>query len=175
MKFAKKGLYQMTSLLSIAFTFLFFTSLHAGTDRITPSELKAMLEKGENITLIDVRTPGEYNEEHIPGAVNIPLDKIPEIKDFPYKGKVVLYCTVGVRSTKAKNILAKNGIKNIPDLDGGINLWLKNGGKTEKPQRTEDVEKKNSDDEIYSNYPDTYIIPKGVCEIGLEPSMVIKK
>ncbi|MBI5682061.1 MAG: rhodanese-like domain-containing protein [Deltaproteobacteria bacterium] len=174
MKLVGKNRGEITALFFFVFILLPLTTIYAESGRVTASELKSMIEKGGKITLIDVRTPEEYNEEHIPGAINLPVDKFYDMRDFPHKDNVVLYCTVGVRSMRAKKILAGKGIKGIIDLEGGINGWIKNSGKTEKPQKTADV-KKNSDDEIYSDYPDTYIVPKGVCEQGLEPSMIIKK
>ena len=163
-----------TALFFFVFILLPLTTIYAESGRVTASELKSMIEKGGKITLIDVRTPEEYNEEHIPGAINLPLNKFYDIKDFPYKGNVVLYCTVGVRSMRAKKILAGKGIKDIIDLEGGINAWIKNSGKTEKPKRSSEVQEK-PDEEKFAEYPDTYIIPKGVCEQGIEPAMVIQK
>lgn len=135
--------------------------------RITASELKTMIEKGEKVTLIDVRTPEEYNDGYIPGAINIPLDKIPEIKDFPYQGKIVVYCRAGVRSLKAKKIFDEKGYKGIKDLEGGINAWIKIGGKTIKPQKPSTQKEPDN-----SSYPKEFIVPKGVCEQGIEPAMI---
>ncbi len=140
-------------------------------ERITAAKLKAMIEKNEQVTLIDVRTPEEYNSGYIAGAINIPLDNIPLIKDFPYKGAIVLYCTAGVRSLKAKKALNEKGIKNILDLEGGINAWIKNGGKvitSQKPSTKKEPDKS----EEYSSYPKDFVVPKGVCEQGIEPAMV---
>jgi len=131
-------------------------------------------ERGVDITLIDVRTPKEYNQGYIPGAINIPLNKIQEINNFHYKGMVILYCTVGVRSMKAKKILAGKGIKNILDLEGGINSWIKNGGSYDVPKKHSGVNEPK-DSQIYSDYPTEYIIPKGVCEQGIPPAMIISK
>ena len=163
-----------TALFFFDFILLPLTTIYAESGRVTASELKSMIEKGGKITPIDVRTPEEYNEEHIPGAINLPVDNISNMKEFPYKDSVVLYCTVGVRSMRAKKILAGKGIKDIIDLEGGINAWIKNRGKTKKPQMSSEV-KENADEEIYADYPNTYIIPKGVCEQGIEPAMVITK
>lgn len=140
-------------------------------ERITAAELKTMIEKGEHVTLIDVRTSKEYNDGYIVGAINIPIDKIPSIKNFPYKGKIVLYCTTGVRSLKAKKALNEKGIKNILDLEGGINAWIKNGGKVVTSQKPS-TKKESAKSEEYSSYPKEFIVPKGVCEQGIEPALV---
>ncbi|MBI5286216.1 MAG: rhodanese-like domain-containing protein [Deltaproteobacteria bacterium] len=138
--------------------------------RITAQELKVITEKGKPITLIDVRTPGEYNKGHIQGAINIPLKEIPTLKEFPYQGKVVLYCTTGVRSSKAKRILEGKGIRRVVDLEGGIKAWKKVGGKV---VTTLGASSKTADEElpIMSGYPRSFQVPKGVCEQGIEPSL----
>ena len=66
----------------------------------------------ENASLVDVRTPGEVSMEPVPGAVNIPLDEVPErweeFKDMPRP--LVLFCRSGQRSAKALEILASKGV-----------------------------------------------------------------
>lgn len=157
--------------LSISLFSLSFAFCASEPERITAPELKAMIERGENITLIDVRTSEEYNSGYIAGAINLPLDKIPSIKDFHYKGKIVLYCTAGVRSLKAKKMLNEKGIKNILDLEGGINAWIKNVGKIVTSQKPS-TKKEADTSEEYGSYPKDFIVPKGVCEQGIEPAMV---
>ncbi len=66
----------------------------------------------ENASLVDVRTPGEVSMEPVPGAVNIPLDEVPErweeFKDMPRP--LVLFCRSGQRSAKALEFLASKGV-----------------------------------------------------------------
>ena len=66
----------------------------------------------ENASLVDVRTPGEVSMEPVPGAVNIPLDEVPErweeFKDMPRP--LVLFCRSGQRSAKALEFLAFKGV-----------------------------------------------------------------
>ena len=68
-----------------------------------------------NALLIDVRTPEEYRENHIEGAVNIPVYEIDNIKnEIIDPNKVILvYCTTGKRSKIVKQILIQNGYKNV--------------------------------------------------------------
>lgn len=68
--------------------------------------------------LVDVRTPEEFSEGSVKGAVNIPLNEI-EIRLDEFKGKrqIVVFCRSGSRSTEAKNILESNGIVNV--VNGG--------------------------------------------------------
>lgn len=68
-----------------------------------------------NALLIDVRTPEEYRENHIEGAVNIPVYEIDNIKnEIIDPNKVILvYCKTGKRSKIVKQILTQNGYKNV--------------------------------------------------------------
>lgn len=68
-----------------------------------------------NALLIDVRTPEEYRENHIEGAVNIPFYEIDNIKnEIIDPNKVILvYCKTGKRSKIVKQILIQNGYKNV--------------------------------------------------------------
>lgn len=49
------------------------------------------------------------------------------MEEYSYEGKIVLYCTAGVRSYKASKALAARGIKGVIDLIGGINAWQASG------------------------------------------------
>ena len=71
--------------------------------------------KRTNALLIDVRTPEEYRENHIEGAVNIPVYEIDNIKnEIIDQNKVILvYCKTGKRSKIVKQILIQNGYKNV--------------------------------------------------------------
>jgi len=82
------------------------------------------------VQLIDVRTPEEYESGHLTNSENLnffdetfekELDKLD--KDVP----VCVYCKSGGRSTKAAEILKKKGFKDIYNLDGGIMGWKKEG------------------------------------------------
>lgn len=68
-----------------------------------------------NALLMDVRTPEEYRENHIEGAVNIPVYEIDNIKnEIIDPNKVILvYCKTGKRSKIVKQILIQNGYKNV--------------------------------------------------------------
>lgn len=92
---------------------------------ITPEEAKANLEENPEIVLLDVRTPSEYETEHIPEAVLLTLDEIEEKASeiIPNKDKTYyVYCRSGNRSAVAAQLLVDMGYKNIYDL-GGIKDW----------------------------------------------------
>jgi len=72
--------------------------------------------------LVDVRTPSEFASGSAPGAVNIPLDRVEQSLDrFKGKGTVVVFCRSGMRSSQAKDILVRNGFKDV--VNGGT--WEK--------------------------------------------------
>ena len=77
-------------------------------------------------TIIDVRTPAEFAGQHVPGAINIPLDevaqRINELKELPKP--IIAYCRSGNRSGIAVSILKQNGIAEAIN-GGGIDDMLK--------------------------------------------------
>ena len=83
------------------------------------------MEEEENYLILDVRTPEEYEEAHIPEAVNVPnetigTEKIPELPDK--EQLIFVYCRSGNRSKQASQKLADLGYTNIIEF-GGINDW----------------------------------------------------
>lgn len=78
-------------------------------------------------TILDVRTPAEFNSGHIEGAINIPVDqvanRIDEIKEMPTP--VVAYCRSGNRSGMAVSILKQHGITDVTN-GGGIDEMRQN-------------------------------------------------
>lgn len=64
--------------------------------------------------LVDVRTPQEFAEGHVPGSVNIPLDEVSnQLSKFKNKTNIVVFCRSGNRSGQAKTILEQNGFTNV--------------------------------------------------------------
>ena len=97
----------------------------SGYRRISMEEAVVMMEEESGYIILDVRTPEEFEEKHIPGAVNIPNETIgtEEIPDLPDKEQLILvYCRSGNRSKKAAGKLAALGYTNIVEF-GGINDW----------------------------------------------------
>jgi rhodanese-related sulfurtransferase/rubrerythrin len=98
------------------------------------SEVKDYLDTHEtgSYTLLDVRQPGEYEGEHIPGAKLIPLPQLADAYQTLDKEKPVLvYCAIGGRSRVAAQLLAGQGFKEIYNITGGIKAWK--GGTAEGP------------------------------------------
>ncbi len=96
--------------------------------RIGAKELMALLEEGDRVTLIDVRTPDEFKGGHIPRSISVPLGSLSGIEGFPFREKVVLCCASGRRSVMAREILSRMGVAAV-DLKGGVKAWVKAGGK----------------------------------------------
>ncbi|GAB5465736.1 MAG: rhodanese-like domain-containing protein [Candidatus Kapaibacteriales bacterium] len=69
--------------------------------------------------LVDVRTPDEFSGGSVKGAVNIPLNVLPnQLAKFENKQNIIVFCQSGGRSGQAKNILEKNGFDNITNGGG---------------------------------------------------------
>jgi len=97
-----------------------------GIPAITPAELKARLDRGDRITLIDVREPFEWEIGNLgaQGARLIPLGQLPERADeIDPADEVVLQCRSGARSAHALEFLRAQGYDRLWNLDGGILAW----------------------------------------------------
>ena len=93
--------------------------------QVNMDEAITMMEEGSGYIILDVRTPGEFEERHIPGAINIPNETISteEIPELPNKDQLILvYCRSGNRSKQASEKLVALGYTNIVEF-GGINDW----------------------------------------------------
>lgn len=92
---------------------------------ITPKEVKEMLDNGDSLTLVDVRTAGEYTYSHINGAINIPVESLSDSKPelLPdTNALIIVYCQTGSRSEIAAKKLIALGYTSVYDL-GGIVDW----------------------------------------------------
>ena len=93
--------------------------------QISMDEAVTMMEEESGYIILDVRTPEEFRERHIPNAINIPNETIgsEEIQELPDKDQLILvYCRSGNRSKQASGKLAELGYTNIVEI-GGINDW----------------------------------------------------
>ncbi|MBP2329479.1 rhodanese-related sulfurtransferase [Kibdelosporangium banguiense] len=93
--------------------------------------LRRLVESGGGPRLIDVRTPGEFENAHIPGSYNVPLDLLREHRDelrHHLDEQVVLICRSGQRAAQAEQVLAAAGLPNLRLLDGGMTAWQAAGG-----------------------------------------------
>ena len=117
----------ITLLLSVLF--LAGCALPAGQEvsyrQINMDEAITMMEEESGYIILDVRTPEEFADKHIPEAINIPNETISteEIPELPNKDQLILvYCRSGNRSKQASEKLVALGYTNIVEF-GGINDW----------------------------------------------------
>lgn len=91
---------------------------------INAVELKKMFDRKEDVVLIDVREPFEYDICHIDQARLIPLGELPaRLSELDSADEIVLHCKGGSRSAKALRILQEAGFKKVVNLEGGITAW----------------------------------------------------
>ncbi|MCP5058639.1 MAG: rhodanese-like domain-containing protein [bacterium] len=97
-----------------------------GFDEIEPPDLEKVLAADRAPLLLDVRTPEEFSGGHIPGALLIPIDELPnrldELAAFKERG-VVAYCAHGRRATRALELLESAGFQNLRLLAGSMSRW----------------------------------------------------
>ena len=103
-------------------------STGSSVQAITPAEYQSQFANSNTTyTLLDVRTPDEFNTGHIAGSVNISVETLQNrLSEVPRDQTIVVYCHSGNRSGQAAKILADAGYTKIRDL-GGINAWTAAG------------------------------------------------
>ncbi|QYJ16941.1 putative adenylyltransferase/sulfurtransferase MoeZ [Rubrobacter xylanophilus DSM 9941] len=90
---------------------------------ITVRELKERLDRGENIKVLDVREPHEYQVANI-GAPLIPLNELPErMHELNQNDEIAVHCKTGGRSARAVKLLRDAGFQNVYNVKGGITAW----------------------------------------------------
>jgi adenylyltransferase/sulfurtransferase len=99
----------------------------ASGSTITAAELKAMLDRKDDIFLIDVREPNEYEIVSIPGATLIPKDQFMNgsaLEKLPQDKRIVLHCKSGVRSAECLAVVKNAGFSDAVHLGGGVLSWV---------------------------------------------------
>jgi adenylyltransferase/sulfurtransferase len=92
---------------------------------ITSVELKQRLDRGDKLTLVDVREPNEYQICRIPGTTLIPLGEVERrLSELNRDDEIVVHCKMGGRSAKAADILRSKGFTRVLNLKGGILDWI---------------------------------------------------
>ncbi len=102
----------------------------AATKQVTIADLKAAMDSAENVVVLDVREPNEYEVAHIPGAINVPrgLLEFSIWAVIPNKQeKVFIYCKTGARAALATKALNELGYVNAVAVDTGGVAWVKAG------------------------------------------------
>jgi sulfur-carrier protein adenylyltransferase/sulfurtransferase len=90
---------------------------------MTPEELKRRLDAGEDLFVLDVREPNEYQIANLGGYL-IPLGDLPKrVNELDSSSEIVAHCKMGGRSAKAVDFLKQQGFTNVHNLVGGITAW----------------------------------------------------
>jgi adenylyltransferase/sulfurtransferase len=98
-------------------------SADAKIPEIRPEELKRRIDTGEDIFVLDVREPHEYQICNISGHL-IPLGDLPKrVHELDSSREIVVHCKSGARSAKAVDFLRQSGFKRVSNLAGGILAW----------------------------------------------------
>ncbi|WP_428389755.1 rhodanese-like domain-containing protein [Mucisphaera sp.] len=101
-----------------------------GYGTVDVSALDAALKTTDAVVLIDVRTAGEYRGVHVPGAISVPLDALSVDAVREHAGEndeVYVICQSGGRGAKACELLAKQGLERVVNVEGGTSAWVSAG------------------------------------------------
>ncbi|MBE5819909.1 MAG: rhodanese-like domain-containing protein [Clostridiales bacterium] len=93
------------------------------SEDITINESKMIINKNDNVVLLDVRSSQEFNEGHLINAINIPLYELEARVESRIKDKstiIIAYCSAGIRSKKAVKILKKLKYSNVFNIKEGV-------------------------------------------------------
>ena len=93
-------------------------------------EVKARMDRGDKLVLVDVREESEFAKDHLPGAIHMGkgvIERDVEQKVPDLNTPLVLYCGGGFRSALAADSLQKMGYTNVISMDGGIRGWREKG------------------------------------------------
>lgn len=106
-----------------------------GSTLLAADEFESKLASMPNAQLIDVRTPKEFNDGYIKGAININYQGDSFTEDIEKLDKTrptFVYCRSGGRSAESCNYMANHGFKELYELDNGISSWLNKNKPVEK-------------------------------------------
>ncbi len=96
-----------------------------GADDATVEQLRARIDRGDGVFILDVREPQEYRICAIPGSTLIPLGDLPaRLHELEGRGEMIVHCKSGVRSAKAVKLLREAGFAQARNLRGGILRWI---------------------------------------------------
>jgi len=110
----------------VAFCGVEDAGIYEGVEEISPAELRRRLDRGEDLEMVDVREPHEWEICRIEGARLLPLGTLAErLHEFDSSRTYVMQCKVGARSARAIGQLQQAGFKKLLNLRGGVNAWAR--------------------------------------------------
>ncbi len=112
----------MKKLFNLFIIMLLITACSSSKKYTTIDTNKALELIDTGVIILDVRTVDEFNREHIPNAINIPLDDVTSV-EFDKNTPIIVYCQTGIRSKEAISKLVEMGYTNLYELDGGLLNW----------------------------------------------------
>ena len=104
------------------------------TEQTGVEEVHDALERGEEVSVVDVREPEEWEAGHVPGAKHLPrgLLEYKVADELPNKdARIVVHCALGGRGALAAKSLQEMGYTNVANMEGGVKAWRENGYETE--------------------------------------------
>lgn len=120
----------MTRLYALLSFVLFGLPLCTAAQDLPREALAARMASREAPLLLDVRTPTEYAQGHLAGALNLPVDEVAArhgVLDIPRDREVVVYCKSGKRAARARDTLQSLGYTRVRLLDGSADGWRADG------------------------------------------------
>ena len=116
----------LAGLLAVFFMSTLFTGCGQSYKNIRQEDALRIMNSGQEIVILDVRTPEEHEKKHIPGAVLLPIDEIKKgnLELLPDKNKIILvYCWTGRRAEDSAAMLTAKGYKYVYNF-GGLVDWI---------------------------------------------------
>jgi adenylyltransferase/sulfurtransferase len=96
----------------------------AAGDAMTVEDLKRRIDSGEELLILDVRNPDEFQIGRIPGTTLLPLPELAgRLAELPRDREIIVHCKSGMRSAKAQQLLKDNGFSRVVNVTGGILAW----------------------------------------------------
>lgn len=91
---------------------------------ISPPELKARLDRGERLQVLDVREDWELELARLPDVVHVPMNQVPaRLSELSRDTETIVMCHAGGRSLRVAHFLAHQGFTSVANLTGGIAAW----------------------------------------------------
>jgi rhodanese-related sulfurtransferase len=95
---------------------------------VSVQEAKVLIDEKPSLVILDVRTVTEFNDGHIEGATNIPVDELADrLSEFNTSDEILVYCRTGNRSATAMSILEDAGYTRLFHIHEGISVWIQQG------------------------------------------------